>query len=456
MNFDDQGTGIYKEALNIVQQLQRAGQQAWFVGGCVRDHLLGRPVTDFDITTSAKPEEIASIFPRMERVGAHFGVSLVPSTVGPFEVATFRHDGSYLNHRHPSSVRFGTLEEDGDRRDFTINAVYFDPVADVIHDPHNGRADLEKGLLRCVGTPRIRFKEDALRLLRAVRFATRLGFRIEEETWQGMIETAPLVDHVSPERHYQELDRIITDPNARFGMDLLDRSGLLYFLLPELLGLKGVEQGRTHHPEGDVWVHTMLVLEKVEPRTTVNCWAALLHDIGKPETFRKDQQTGRITFYGHDELGAKIAAQILRRLRFSSEKMTAITSIVGRHMRFLGVERMKQSTLRRLLSAPTIESDLAVHRADRLGSNGDLSTWEFCRRKLHELESHTEPVMPPPLLTGRDLIEMGMEPGPAMGEMIRRIQDLHLDGELGSREEAAAWVRQYGFQPFEKGDSPLP
>ncbi|MCC5874621.1 MAG: CCA tRNA nucleotidyltransferase [Candidatus Sumerlaeia bacterium] len=453
MDFGNQKSDLYREAVSILERLQKAGHQAWFVGGCVRDHLLGLPVKDFDITTSAKPDEIAQLYPRMEEVGAHFGVSLVPSPMGPFEVASFRHDGSYLNHRHPTSVRFGTLEEDAARRDFTINAIYFNPLTGDFFDPHDGRSDLEKKVLRCVGDPRTRFKEDALRLLRAVRFATRLVFEIEQDTWEGIFESAPLIDYISPERHCQELDRIFRDYNVRRGLDLLDRSGILYFLVPELLELKGVEQGARHHPEGDVWIHTGLVLEKIEPRTTVNCWSALLHDIGKPATFEKDNASGRITFYGHDELGAKIARQILQRLRFSMEKMNAITSVVERHMRFLDVEKMKPSTLRRLLSAPTIEADLALHRADRLGSNGDLSTWEFCLRKLGDFQENDEPVMPPLLLSGRDLIAMGVSPGPPMGELLRRIQDLHLDGVLKTRQEAIEWVGDQSIPSPGDGDS---
>lgn len=449
MNPRDENSDVYKEALRIIARLQEAGFSAWLVGGCVRDKLLGVPIKDVDITTDARPEEVVALFPRMKEVGSHFGVSLVPSPVGPFEVATFRHDGSYLNHRHPSNVRFGTHEEDAARRDFTINAIYLNPMDGTIFDPHNGRDDLKKRILRCVGDPSKRFKEDALRLLRGIRFATHLGFEIERKTWDGIFEAAPLIDQISPERQRDELDRIIRDPNARRGLDLMDRSGLLYFLLPELLELKGVEQGRTHHPEGDVWVHTGLVVEKVEPRTTVNCWAALLHDIAKPVTFRR--VGGRITFYTHEIVGADMARVILKRLRFPSDKIDAITAVVRRHMKFLGMEKMKNSTLRRLLSAPTIESDLALHRADRLGSNGDLSTWEYCRRKMDEFGRKEEPILPPPLISGHDLIAMGLEPGEQLGRILREIQDLQLDGELDTRESALAWARIH----LER-DSPLP
>lgn len=425
-------------ALDIIRALREAGHQAWFVGGCVRDRLLGLPLKDVDIATAARPQEIHRLLAPSRLVGTRFAVTMVDRPEGIFEVATFRHDGAYLDHRHPSTVRFGTLEEDAARRDFTINALYFDPLSGEIRDFHGGLQDLEAGIVRCVGDPNVRFREDALRLLRCIRFACRFDFGIERQTWQALFERAPLIDHVSPERHRDELTRILTSPGAARGVHLMAEAGLLYFLLPELLELKGIEQGRGPHPEGDAWAHTLLVLEKVEPRTPVNCWAALLHDIGKAPTFHRDAESGRITFHRHQQLGAEIAAMILTRLRFPNEEREAIVECIARHMDFVHVCKMRESTLRRWLSSPTIEHDLALHRADCLGSNGRLDYWEFCRRKLEELRERQEEALPPPLVSGHDLLAMGWQPGPALGRALQRLQDMQMDGEVTTREEALA------------------
>lgn len=425
-------------ALRIAGKLREHGHQAWFVGGCVRDRLLGLPLKDIDIATDARPERIRRIFDQSRLVGARFAVTVINTAEGPFEVATFRHDGAYFDHRHPSDVRFGTMEEDAARRDFTINALYLDPVSGEIRDFHGGLGDLEQGILRSVGDPRIRFREDALRLMRSIRFACRFGFRIEEETWEALFERAPLIDHISPERHRDELTRILTGPEAARGVRLMAEAGLLYFLLPEFLELQGVEQGRKHHPEGDAWVHTLLVLEKVEPRTPVNCWAALLHDLGKAPTFRRDPQTGRITFHEHQKVGAEMADAILTRLRFPGGEKALIVRCIERHMDFLNLRQMRESTLRRWLASETVEHDLALQRADCLGSNGKLETWEYCRRKLVELNARRENPLPPPLLSGHDLLALGWEAGPDLGRALRRLQDMQMDGEVTTREEALA------------------
>jgi poly(A) polymerase len=427
-------------AARIAARLLDAGHQAWYVGGCVRDALLDRPLKDIDIVTDARPEQVEQLFEKSRFVGKKFGVCLVKMDGHDFEVATFRKDGVYLDHRHPDAVTYGSMEDDAARRDFTVNALYQHPRTGEVRDLVGGLPDLDARKLRCVGDPFRRFNEDALRLLRAIRFATRYGFEFEAGTWQAMTELAPTIEYISPERHREELDRMLRGPAPSRALMLMDECGLLDFLLPEISAMKGVEQGRDYHPEGDVFQHTLLVMEKIQPRTSINVWAALLHDVGKPPTF--ERVDGRITFYEHQNVGADMARRILARLRFPGEVIDAVEAIVRRHMQFMNVEKMKPSTLRKFLSAHTIEHDLAVHRADSLGSWGSLAHYDFCLGKLREFEEHEEPVLPPPLVNGHDVMALGIPAGPRVGEALRLVQEKQLDGELVSREEALDWLRE--------------
>ncbi len=423
-------------------KLRDAGHEAWLVGGCVRDRLLGLELKDFDIATDARPERVRELFDDVRLVGAAFGVCMVRVGDHSLEVATFRRDGRYTDHRRPESVEYGTLEEDARRRDFTVNALYLDPVADVLLDPTGGREDLAAGTIRAVGDPATRFGEDALRLLRAVRFAARFGFRIEEGTWAAMCARAETIHHVSPERQRDELTRMLTGPNPSRAFRLMDECGLLAELLPEVAALHGVEQGRRFHPEGDVFVHTMHCLDNLEDPAPVRAWATLLHDVGKPQTF--ERRDDRIAFHRHEHVGAAMAGDICERFRFSSDEARRIRDIVARHMRFTSALEWKPSTMRRFIAADTIADDLAVHRADVLSSCGDLSGWQAVGEALAR---HRDPVtgqggMPAPLLTGDDLIAMGFSPGPVFRDILERVQEDQLDGRLETRDEALEFVRR--------------
>ncbi|MDX2175481.1 MAG: CCA tRNA nucleotidyltransferase [Candidatus Sumerlaeia bacterium] len=422
------------------RRLAASGRMAYFVGGCVRDRLLGLPVKDLDIATDARPQEVAALFPGTQLVGASFGVCIAP--VGPhrIEIATFRAEGDYQDHRHPGFVRYGTLAEDVRRRDFTVNALYEDPATGAIVDLVDGRADLDARVLRCVGDPDTRFHEDALRLLRAVRFAARFGFRIERRTFDALCQLGDLAMHLSAERIRDELTAMWTGPDPAGALLLLSRTGLLDIILPEVAAMRGVEQGREFHPEGDVFEHTMLVMAKLEPRTTRAAWGALLHDVGKPPTFARDA-AGRITFREHERIGAELAREVLERFRLPSSDIDHICSVVARHMTFSMLQHMRPATLRRFLAAPTIEDDLAVHRADCLGSNGRLDYWEFARETMASLGEGAARALPKPFVGGDDLLALGVPPGPALGRALRELHDRQLDGEFPDREAALAAAR---------------
>jgi putative nucleotidyltransferase with HDIG domain len=430
---------LLQGAKSVAGVIEHAGYQAWFVGGCVRDRLLDRRLKDIDIATNATPDQIVSLFPEVKLVGAKFGVALVRYDKMDYEVATFRCDGPYVDHRHPCSVSFGALEDDVRRRDFTINALFQNPETSEIVDLVGGLDDLKKGVLRCVGDPRERFQEDALRLLRAIRFATRFSFDIDPDTWEAMVELAHTIEYISPERQRIELTRIFQDPNGEKGLRLLDRSGLLHWVLPEVEVMKGFEQGRRYHPEGDVYEHTCLVLANVDNRTEINVWAALLHDVGKPSTFRRNDE-GKITFYDHPKVGAELAEKILTRLRLPNDDIDVITQVIGRHMDFLNIEKMNRATLRRFLGAETIENDLSMHRADCLGSTGGLMYYDFAQQKMEEFANSKESLIPPMLINGRDLMELGIPAGPLIGKVLKEIQEKQLNSELNSMEEALEWV----------------
>ena len=440
-------------ALRIVERLRAAGYEAYFAGGCVRDLLLGTEAKDFDVATSATPDKVLALFDRTFAVGAHFGVILVCQEIAGreivTEVATFRSDGIYLDGRHPQDVRFSTtVREDVLRRDFTINGMMLDPIlqretcslTSAVLDYVGGQNDLRDGIVRAIGDPRRRFDEDKLRMLRAVRFAARLDYVIEPETERAIRDQAPAIAQVSRERVRDELTRMLTEGRAHRAFELLDRTELLKEVLPEVYRMHGVEQPPEFHPEGDVWVHTLLLLEKLPPGTSPTlAWGALLHDVGKPATF-SHQPPDRIRFNGHVEVGVKMAQDILRRLRFSNEQCTQILSLVENHMRFGDVEKMKSSTLKRFFRLPHFDEHLALHRMDCLSSHGDLSLYEFAKQKREEMPE--EVVRPALLVTGRDLIAAGYQPGPQFKDMLRFAEDAQLEGRIHTRDEALALVRE--------------
>lgn len=450
--------GAEQAALEVVARLRSAGFQAYYAGGCVRDLLLGHEPADFDVATDAQPEVVLNMFPRTFAVGAHFGVVLVASEESGrenvTEVATFRSDGAYSDGRRPDEVRFsGSAEEDVQRRDFTINGMLMDPVL-LAHPPETvvsgnlgsavldfvgGRSDLASGLVRAIGDAHARFIEDKLRMLRAVRFAARFRFDIEAGTAAAIRAHAAEIVQVSHERVRDELTRMLTEGRAKRAFELLNETGLLHWVLPEIERMQGVEQPPQFHPEGDVWIHTLLLLEKLEAGCTPTlAWGALLHDVGKPATFRRAPE--RIRFDGHVEVGVKIAEDICGRLRFSNEDTSQIISLVENHMRFGDVAKMKHSTLKRFFRLPRFDEHLALHRLDCLSSHGGLELYDFARERYESMPM--EALRPVLLVTGRDLIATGYRPGEAFKEMLRVAEDAQLEGQIRTREEGLALVQQ--------------
>jgi poly(A) polymerase len=422
----------------VVDRLHRAGHQAYLVGGCVRDLLLGRKPEDYDIATDARPDRIMDLFPRSGRVGAHFGVILVRDVFSQVEVATFRSDHDYADGRRPSLVHFERdPRQDVLRRDFTINGLMMDPEKGEILDYVEGRQDLERRVLRAIGNPEERFREDHLRMLRAVRFAARLGFAIDPPTFDAIRARHSDVLRVSAERIREELVKILTEGGARRGFEMLDASGMLEDILPEITAMKGVEQPPEYHPEGDVWTHTLMLLEGLRQPSPALALGALLHDVGKPNTFRVAE---RIRFDGHVEEGVRIARNIMSRLRFSRDETERVEALVANHMRFKDVEHMKESTLKRFLRMPDFEEHLELHRLDVLASNRRLETWESIRRKLSELSE--DQLHPERLLSGADLIAAGYEPGPMFSEILSVVEEAQLEGRIHTAGEAMALVRE--------------
>jgi len=433
-------------ARNIVRRLREAGHEALFAGGCVRDSLMGKVPHDFDIATSARPEQVQALFPRTVPVGVQFGVVLVVEHGREYQVATFRSDGAYLDGRHPQSVTFTTAEADARRRDFTINGLFYDPIEERVLDFVGGRKDLETHTLRAVGNPAERFAEDKLRLLRGVRFASELGFEIEATTWNAIREGAPTIRDVSAERIRDELVRIFASPRRVRGFDLLDASGLMAEVLPEILSLKGCEQPPDFHPEGDVFVHTRLMLSLLSEHVSVPLvFAVLFHDLGKPPTMERDG-TGRIRFNGHESVSARMTEEIMRRLRFSNGEIEATVEMVQNHMVFKDVQNMRVARLKRFMARPTFDDELELHRVDCLGSHGLLDNYEFLKRRRDEFAS--EPLIPPPLVTGHDLIAMGWKPGPMFKTVLDAVQVRQLEGTLRTREEALSWVTREFSRPI--------
>jgi poly(A) polymerase len=439
-------------AAAIIRSLRQRGFQAYLVGGCVRDLLLEREPADFDVATSAIPTQVMEIFPETYAVGAQFGVVLVPlpeaqrldeKNIAPkasaVEVATFRSDLGYSDGRHPDHVRFSQdPREDVARRDFTINGMMLDPVSGEVLDFVGGRKDLEAGIIRAIGDPARRFAEDKLRMLRAIRFAARFEYEIEAETLAAIQRLAHEIQIVSRERVRDELTKMLTEGHAPRAFLLLDQTGLLKETLPEISAMKGVQQPPEFHPEGDVFVHTLLLLENLpQPCPPTLAWGALLHDVGKPATFRVAPD--RIRFDGHVEVGVKIAEEICARLRFSNHDAAQILSLVDNHMRFGHVSRMKESTLKKFLRLPAFDEHLALHRADSLASHRNISTYEFLQKKLTEIPP--EKIRPAALISGDDLIAAGYVPGPKFREIIEAVEDAQLEGRLLSRETALEFVK---------------
>jgi poly(A) polymerase len=438
-------------ATSVVKTLLQRGFQAYLVGGCVRDLLLGREPKDYDVATNATPTHVMGIFPETYAVGEQFGVVLVPAPRGDVasnvstrsyavEVATFRSDIGYSDGRHPDEVRFSAdPREDVARRDFTINGMLLDPVTGEVLDFVGGRKDLQGGVIRTIGDPERRFAEDKLRMLRAVRFAARFEYAIEPATFAAMQKLAQQIQVVSRERVRDELTRMLTEGHGRRAFLLLDESGLLGELLPEISAMKGVEQPAEFHPEGDVFVHTLLLLDHLpNPCPMTLAWGALLHDVGKPATFRVAPD--RIRFDGHVDVGVKMAEEICRRLRFSNDETAQILALVENHMRFGHVSRMKESTLKRFLRLPAFDEHLALHRADSLASHRHLSTYEFIKQKRAEIPP--EKMRPQPLVTGDDLIAAGHTPGPKFREILNAVEDAQLEGRLASRDAALEYVQR--------------
>jgi poly(A) polymerase len=460
--------GTKQHATEIVRTLRGRGHQAYFAGGCVRDLLLGREPADYDVATDATPRQVMEIFPQTFAVGEQFGVVLIPESEpngatrtlagqtergkGAIEVATFRSDVGHSDGRHPDEVRFSKdPREDVERRDFTINGMMLDPSTNEILDFVGGRDDLKAKIIRAIGDPKRRFTEDKLRMLRAVRFAARFDYQIDPATMAAIQESAPEIRQVSSERVRDELTKMLTEGRARRAFELLDASLLLREVLPEIEAMKGVEQPPQYHPEGDVFVHTLLLLDKLQPDipalasatrsgsvSNTLAWGALLHDVGKPATFRVAPD--RIRFDGHVAIGVKMAAEICRRLRFSNSETDQILALVENHMRFGQVQRMNQSTLKKFLRLPAFDEHLELHRIDCLSSHGLLEAYDYARGQLRSIPS--EAIRPKPLVTGDDLIEVGYKPGPRFKEILSAIEDAQLEGRLATRETAMKYVRE--------------
>ncbi len=456
-------------ATDLVGRLQRAGFAAFWVGGCVRDVLLGREPGDYDIATSALPEQIEKLFKRTVAVGRKFGVMVVVESKQQFQVATFRAEAEYRDGRHPETVSFGDARADALRRDFTINGLFYDPVAEQLHDWVGGEADLKKGVIRTIGSPEARFAEDHLRLLRAVRFAAQLDFQIEPGTFAALKSNAARIKSISAERVRDELVKLFAAPplgragspppaadsqvgrgahgvtrpssNAARGLELLRESGLLDHILPELAATITCEQSPDFHPEGTVFEHVKLMLSHLPPDADpLLPWAVLMHDIAKPLTASRDPKTGSIHFYEHEKIGARMASEIMERLRFPRKHIEAVATAVRYHMQFKDARQMRKSTLRRLLLRDTFPLELQLHRLDCLGSHGRLDVYDFLMEQAALLAK--QPEIRPPLLTGNDLISLGLKPGPAMGKLLAEIRELQLQDELKTKAAARKWVRQ--------------
>ena len=426
--------------LDLLRRLQKAGHEAYLVGGCVRDELRGIAPQDYDMATSARPEEVEALFPQTHAVGKSFGVILVVEHGHTFEVATFRAESDYTDGRRPNTVTFSDAQTDASRRDFTVNGLFMDPLTNTVHDWVGGQEDLTKRQLRTIGHPTERFNEDHLRLLRAVRLAAQLDFEIDPATFAAVRDMADHITRVSAERIRDELLKLFRPPYAARGLDLLHESGLLAQVLPELLPTVTCEQSPDYHPEGTVYDHIRLMLSKLPAEASAELpWTALLHDIAKPVT-QSECEEGRIHFYGHEKIGADMAQQILQRLRFPNVEIEAIVQTVRYHMQFKDAPKMRKATLRRMLMRPTFELELEQHRLDCLGSHGLMDIYDFICEQQTVLQK--KPLLLEPLISGRDLIELGIEPGPALGQLLDAVRDQQLAEVFSTREEALVWAKE--------------
>lgn len=433
-----------ESARNIVIQLRNAGFTALFAGGCVRDMLLGRTPRDYDVATSAIPEDVRRLFPDAIEIGAAFGVMQVVRDGIATQVATFRADVGTDDGRHPASIRYANPEEDARRRDFTINGMFYDPVSETVLDYVGGRKDLEAKLIRAIGEPAERFAEDYLRLLRAVRFASTLDFRIETRTADAIRAAAHHIAAISAERIQHELTILLTEsPRAGQGLRLLLDMGILDVILHEVVALAGQEQPPEFHPEGDVFTHTANMLDSMRTPSATLAYAVLLHDVGKPSTAERvhtEDGAERLRFHGHAAKGAEIAESIMRRLHMPLKEIEAVSHCIADHMRFMDVQRMRPATLRRMVGAPTFETELELHRLDCLGSHGDLDNYHFLVRYVKELAN--QPALPPPWITGRDILALGIPEGPDIGRWHRAAYEAQLEGRFSARDDLLAWVRE--------------
>jgi poly(A) polymerase len=426
-------------ATEIVRRLQAAGFEAFWVGGCVRDFLLGRDPQDYDIATNARPEQTEALFTKTVPVGRQFGVLLIVEGGHEFQIATFRAESDYQDGRRPENVRFSDAPEDAIRRDFTVNGLFFDPIADQLHDWVGGEADLRAKIIRTIGSPEDRFGEDHLRMLRAIRFAKQLGFEIEARTFDAVRQHAEKICVVSAERIRDELIKLFAPPNAARGLTLLHESGLMPHVFPELVPTLACEQSPDFHPEGTVFNHLRLMLDHL-PKPLPNeslPWAVLLHDIAKPQTATRGED-GLIHFYGHEKVGAEMAEGILTRLRFPRKQTDEIVAAVRHHMQFKDAPHMRKATLRRMLLRETFPLELELHRLDCLGSHRRLDIYDFLKQEQAHL--HDQPQLLPPLLTGRDLMHLGVAPGPQLGQLLHELRDKQLAEEIRTAEEARAWI----------------
>jgi len=430
-----------RAARKVAEILRDRGHIAYFAGGCVRDMVRGLTPRDYDIATDARPENVQALFSRTYAVGAHFGVIIVLEDGFQFEVATFRSDEAYIDGRHPSAVHFSSPDEDARRRDFTINGMFLDPASNKVIDLVGGQADIGAKLVRAIGEPGQRLAEDRLRMLRAVRFATALDYQIDERTWDALVASASSINQISGERIRDEVVRIFLSSNRVRGWDLLDASGLMSAILPELQAMKGVLQPEQFHPEGDVFVHTRLMLSLLPETVSVPLvFAVLFHDVAKPVTARVDE-TGRIRFNEHDRIGAEMTEAIMRRLRFSGAEIEATVEMVRQHMVFKDAPKMRVAKLKRFMARPTFDEELELHRVDCQSSHRMLDNYEFLLRKRDEFAN--EPIIPPPLVRGDDLIAFGLKPGPKFGEILEAVETRQLEGKLRTRDEALNWVKSH-------------
>jgi tRNA nucleotidyltransferase/poly(A) polymerase len=428
-------------AKEIVSRLQKAGYAAFWVGGCVRDFLLGREPQDIDIATDARPGQVEELFKRTIAVGKKFGVIVVVEEKQQFQVATFRSEENYQDGRRPEKVVFSNAKADALRRDFTVNALFYDPITETTHDWVGGEKDLRAKIIRTIGKPEERFGEDHLRLLRAIRFAAQLNFQIDPPTFAAVKALAPKIKLISAERIRDELLKLFRPPYAARGLDLLRDSGLMPFVFPELVATITCDQSPNYHPEGSVYNHIRLMLEQLPPDAPETLpWSVLLHDIGKPPTASVDEKNGLIHFYGHEKIGAEMSRVILNRLRFPKKEIDETVACVRQHMQFKDVKQMRTATLRRMLLRETFPLELELHKLDCLGSHRSLEHYDFLVDQAEELEK--QPHIRPPLLTGSDLIALGMKPGPALGELLHEIREKQLSDELKTKRAAKAWVKK--------------